>query len=118
MLGAVHTIKSIFDPLSGLVGMEFADPGNTQERQRGIVVQRRAAESLGIGTYADNGQFPDLLCQVVEVKLQLAPTIDLGSSLPTAPIPCRSFARTSDIAISATRCSTRFAMLCTRRGFV
>jgi len=37
---------------------------------------------LGLGKYADKGQLPDVLSQVLEVKLQMAPTIDLGLVSP------------------------------------
>lgn len=80
--GSVLAIRHAHDHLLGLVGQELVDPGVTQDRSRGIVVQQLACLALGLGEYGDVGQFPDILCQALEVKLQLSPTIDLGLVLP------------------------------------
>lgn len=80
--GSVLAIRHAHDHLLALVGEEFVDPGVTQDRSRGIVVQQLACLALGLGDYGDVGQFPDILCQALEVKLQLSPTIDLGLVLP------------------------------------
>ena len=39
-------------------------------------------EALGLDGFADQGQFPDVPCQALEVKLQTSPTIDLGLVSP------------------------------------
>lgn len=80
--GMVLDVAALFDRLQLLVGREFDDPGIVNERGRGVVLQRLVCEALGLGAYADAGQFPDVLCQVLEVKLQLSPTIDLGLVTP------------------------------------
>jgi len=80
--GSVLAIRHAHDHLLALVGEEFVDPGVTQDRSRGVVVQQLACLALGLGEYGDVGQFPDILCQALEVKLQLSPTIDLGLVLP------------------------------------
>lgn len=80
--GAVLSIGEVYRRLQGLVGTSFTDPGIVNERGRGIVLQRLTCQSLGIGAYADAGQFPDILSQALEVKLQLSPTIDLGLVTP------------------------------------
>ena len=80
--GSVLDIEHIHERLLRLVGVEFVDPGVTQDRSRGIVVQQLACEALELAEYGDIGQFPDILCQALEVKLQLSPTIDLGLVLP------------------------------------
>lgn len=80
--GSVLPIAAVHERMLGLVGIEFVDPGVTQDRSRGIVVQQLTCEILGLGEYGDIGQFPDILCQALEVKLQLSPTIDLGLVLP------------------------------------
>ena len=43
-----------------------------------------------LGTFSDNGQFPDVLSQALEVKLQLARTVDLGLELPDSGNPVAS----------------------------
>lgn len=80
--GSVLAIRHVHDHMQALVGESFIDPGVTQDRSRGIVVQQLACLALGLGEYGDVGQFPDILCQALEVKLQLSSTIDLGLVLP------------------------------------
>ena len=43
-------------------------------------------EALGYGIYKDSGQFPDVPNQLLEIKLQTSPTIDLGLVLPTSKL--------------------------------
>lgn len=88
--GRVLAIDVVFDRLLPMVGMVYDDPGQTQERNRASVVHREACTRLGLTHFADNGQFPDVLSQVLEVKLQLARTIDLGLELPESRTPVAS----------------------------
>lgn len=88
--GRVLEIAGVFAFLAPMVGQTYNDPGITQERNRGSVVHREACERLGLSHFADNGQFPDVLSQLVEVKLQLARTIDLGLELPNSDRPLAS----------------------------
>lgn len=80
--GSVLKISALHDRLRRLEGYEFTDPGMDQERLRGVMLQQRVCELLGLSTYADGGQFPDILCQALEVKLQLSQTVDLGLVSP------------------------------------
>lgn len=86
----VLDIAGVFAFLAPMVGQTYDDPGLTQERNRGTVIHREACERLGLTHFADNGQFPDVLSQLVEVKLQLARTIDLGLELPNSDKPLAS----------------------------
>jgi hypothetical protein len=88
--GQILDIATVYERLSPLLGGSYSDPGQTQERSRGSVVHREACEALGLSHYADHGQFPDILSQVLEVKLQLARTIDLGLELPSSTTPLAS----------------------------
>lgn len=81
--GALLPIHQIFDRLSPLVGQSFIDPGIDQERNRGAALHRLICERLGYSCYEDKGQFPDVRHQLLEVKLQTSPTIDLGLVLPS-----------------------------------
>ena len=83
-VGALLPINEIFHRLSGLVGKQFNDPGIDQERNRGEGLHRLVCEYLGYNSYEDNGQFPDIRHQLLEVKLQTSPTIDLGLVLPSS----------------------------------
>ncbi len=90
VVGQVLDIRTVYNRLLPLVGSSFADPGVTQERNRGTVVHREACALLGLSHFADNGQFPDVLSQLLEVKLQLARTVDLGVELPESTTPVAS----------------------------
>ena len=76
-------ISELFNKLSELLGSSFPNPGISKERARGAELQKLVSHKLGFGTYDDNGQFPDVFNQILEVKLQTSPTIDLGLILPS-----------------------------------
>ncbi len=80
--GRVLTAPALYERLERLVGHVIHDPGLDQERLRGEVGQRLASEALGLAEFVNRGQWPDILSQVVEVKLQTAPTVDLGVAAP------------------------------------
>lgn len=82
--GALLSVKEIYSRLSPLVGKTFDDPGMDQERNRGEALHRLVCEYLGYKRYEDKGQFPDIRHQLLEVKLQTSPTIDLGLVLPSS----------------------------------
>ena len=75
-------IKKLFAALVKLTGRTFADPGRDQERNRGGFLHDQVCKCLEGPTWADNGQFPDIKEQLLEVKLQTSPTIDLGLVSP------------------------------------
>ena len=77
-------IQDIFERLRGLVGESFADAGREQERNRGALLHRLVCQHLGYADYRDNGKFPDVRNQLLEVKLQTSPTIDLGLVRPNS----------------------------------
>ena len=80
-LPALLSIAEIFHRLNGLVGTKFENPGNDQERNRGEELHRLICNRLG-GKYEEDGQFPDVGGQLLEVKLQTSPTVDLGLVIP------------------------------------
>ena len=75
-------IAVVFQRLRTLVGKRFADSGHDQERNRGAALHRLVCEALGYRSYQDDGRFPDVRHQLLEVKQQTAPTIDLGLVTP------------------------------------
>ena len=105
--GTLLPIREIFERLSHLVGQTFADPGMDQERNRGASLHRLVCERLGYNRYEDKGQFPDVRHQLLEVKLQTSPTIDLGLVQPSSE-------EQLDIQqignIHPRHCDTRYAM--------
>jgi hypothetical protein len=87
VLGGLLPIRTVFQRLSGLVGTTFSDQGYDQERRRGGVLHRLVCQRLGYANYEDDGQFPDVRHQLLEVKLQTSPTIDLGLVRPDSTEP-------------------------------
>ncbi len=85
--GGLLPIRVVFERLAKLVGQRFADAGFDQERNRGAALHRLVCAALGYSSYQDDGQFPDVRHQLVEVKLQTSPTIDLGLVRPDSTEP-------------------------------
>lgn len=80
--GKLLSINEIFSRISTLKGASFNNAGITQERNRGGDLHKLVLKALGYSSYLDNGQFPDVKHQLLEVKLQTSPTIDLGLVCP------------------------------------
>ena len=80
--GQLFPIGAIYNRLQALVGQGFTDTGYDQERNRGATLHRLVCQRLGYADYQDDGQFPDVRHQLLEVKLQTSPTIDLGLVCP------------------------------------
>ncbi len=77
-------INIIFEHLVSLIGYQFADVGRDQERNRGAILHEFVCQALGYQTFQDDGRFPDIRNQLLEVKLQTSPTIDLGLVNPNS----------------------------------
>lgn len=82
--GELRPIREIFERLSPLIGLAFPDPGMDQERNRGAALHGLVCQALGYSRYGDTGQFPDIKHQLLEIKLQTSPTIDLGLVEPSS----------------------------------
>lgn len=80
--GKLLSIENIFKKLKRLVGEKIDYKGATQERNRGAEVHALICKLLGYKTYKDDGTYPDILNQLLEIKLQTSPTIDLGLHSP------------------------------------
>ena len=85
--GQLISIKGIFSRLRQLVGKSFSDKGFDQERNRGAELHRLVCQRLGYDSYRDDGRFPDVKHQLLEIKLQTSPTIDLGLVCPDSTEP-------------------------------
>ena len=110
-VGQLLPIHEIFQRLKELVGTGFADSGYDQERNRGAELHRLVCQQLGYRVYQDDGQFPDVRHQLLEVKLQTSSTIDLGmvrpNSTETLNVP--------QIAGQRIRyCDTRYVLFCAK----
>jgi hypothetical protein len=84
---SIFPIKEIYERLRSLIGRTFPDAGIDQERNRGAALHRLVCETLGYQIYADDGQFPDIKAEALEVKLQTSSTIDLGLVTPNSIAP-------------------------------
>lgn len=80
--GQLLPVTEIFDRLKVLVDKSFTDTGADQERNRGSALHKLACDALGYSSYRDDGRFPDIRHQLLEIKLQTSPTIDLGLVRP------------------------------------
>lgn len=85
--GQLLPIRKIFEQLIKLIGTSFADTGYDQDRNRGAELHRIVCQNLGYKKYQDDGQFPDIRHQLIEIKLQTSPTIDLGLVCPDSTEP-------------------------------
>ncbi len=104
-------IAAIFDRLRVLVGFRFSDAGYDQERNRGAELHRLVCSRLGYKEYRDTGNFPDIRNQLIEVKLQTSPTIDLGLVCPDSQEPL-GVPRIDDRQIR--HCDVRYAIFYAR----
>lgn len=85
--GKLLPISAVYKKLKLLVGVKFSNPGIDQERNRGAALHQLVCEALGFSICKDSGQFPDIRNQLLEVKLQTSPTIDLGLVPPDSTNP-------------------------------
>lgn len=85
--GDILPIDIVFSRLKELVGIEFPDSGHDQERTRGANLHKLVCKHLEYTDYRDDGRFPDIRHQLLEVKLQTSPTIDLGLVCPDSTEP-------------------------------
>ncbi len=86
-VGMLLPIAALFGRLRSLAGARFPDRGWDQERRRGADLHRLVCQAVGYSNYADDGRFPDVRQQLLEVKLQTSPTIDLGLVRPDSTDP-------------------------------
>jgi hypothetical protein len=100
-------ISEVFNRLKKLVGKEFLDTGRDQERTRGAILHQLVCLALGYSEYHDDGQFPDIVNQLIEVKLQMSRTIDLGLVLPSST-EALDIPRLNNIVIR--HCDVRYAI--------
>lgn len=75
-------IAEVYRRLYPIVGQSISYLDAVQERNRGAEIHELACHYLGYGYYEDDGTYPDIANQLLEVKLQTSPTIDLGLHSP------------------------------------
>jgi hypothetical protein len=75
-------ISTIYNRLKPLEGYSMSRLDSLQERNRGAILHKLICEKIGFTEYEDNGAYPDIPNQLIEIKLQTSPTIDLGLHSP------------------------------------
>ena len=75
-------ISEVFHRLQPMVGKSISYLDAVQERNRGAELHSMICAHLGYSVYEDDGSYPDILNQLLEIKLQTSPTIDLGLHSP------------------------------------
>ncbi len=84
---ALLPIAELLRRLKPLLGLRIPALGAGQERNRGAGLHREVCRALGYSHFADRGDLPDIRHQLLEVKLQTTPTIDLGLVTPDSATP-------------------------------
>ncbi len=105
--GKLMPVATVFERLRSLVGRCFEDLGSDQERNRGATLHRLICSVLGYNRYADDGRFPDVKHQLIEVKLQTSQTIDLGLVTPESVEPL-DIPKVGEVQIR--HCDVRYAI--------
>lgn len=76
------SIQSLYEKLISLKGKRIYNESLIQERSRADEAHKLVCNLLGYKYFHDDGQFPDIKNQLLEVKFQMSPTIDLGLHKP------------------------------------
>ncbi len=71
-------VDALYVQLKPILGQLIDNPGADQERNRGWELHRLVSKQLGLKKAEDDGQVPDVADQLLELKLQTSPTVDLG----------------------------------------
>ena len=80
--GGILPISEVFSCVRRLEGETIPHLDFLQERNRAAGLHRLVCDVLGYRSYEDDGTYPDILNQLIEIKLQTSPTIDLGLHSP------------------------------------
>ena len=75
-------IAEIYRRLLPMIGRSISYLDAVQERNRGAELHAMICDHLGYSYYEDDGSYPDIANQLLEIKLQTSPTIDLGLHSP------------------------------------
>lgn len=86
----VMPIAGLYAKLLKLIGLRLPVVSLEQDRVRGELLQTAVCRELGLRRHENHGQWPDIVSQALEVKLQTSPTVDLGLILPTDESPAPS----------------------------
>jgi hypothetical protein len=85
--GGILPISDVFTRVSSLAGKSIPHLDYLQERNRGAGLHSLICDKLGYRSYEDDGAYPDIMNQLIEIKLQTSPTVDLGLHSPESEKP-------------------------------
>ena len=88
-------IREVYRRLVPMVGSTISYLDAIQERNRGAELHALICKHLGYSCYDDDGTYPDIANQLLEIKLQTSPTIDLGLHSPEDGKPIATIGRTT-----------------------
>ncbi len=107
--GKLMSIATVFDLIRPLVGLSLPRTGLDQERNRGALLHGMVCRALMYPGYRDDGRFPDVRHQLLEVKLQTSPTIDLGLVCPSSRDPLGGLVMGGH---AVRHCDVRYLIVC------
>jgi hypothetical protein len=81
--GGSLPISEVFSRIHSLESETIPHLDYLQERNRGAGLHSMICEKLGYYSGEDDGTYPDIMNQLIEVKLQISPTIDHGLHSPS-----------------------------------
>ena len=105
------SINALYSTLKPLIGIRIRTENLVQERTTADDAHELVCRTLGYRTFQDDGQFPDIVNQLLEVKLQMSPTIDLGLHKPDDETSTGLFIEGTEIKI----CMCRYLVLIAHR---
>lgn len=82
----LYSIGELYRRLLPIVGRVYTIPSGYSDRIRGEVVHKDVCRQLGYRSFAEDGTFPDVKNQLLEVKAQTSQTIDLGLHNPSSDV--------------------------------
>jgi len=85
--GTVWSIVELGNKLAKLIGSTIPYVSAVDEKKRSTALTLAVGKALGYSDAGDSGVFPKLPAQMLEVKLQTSPTIDLGRTWPSSDSP-------------------------------
>lgn len=88
-------ITELYQRLLLMVGQSISYLDAVQERNRGAELHSMICDHIGYSRFEDDGTYPDIANQLLEVKLQTSPTIDLGQHSPEDGSPIVSIGNTT-----------------------
>lgn len=88
-------ISEVYRRLLPMVGSTINYLDAVQERNRGAELHALICGHLGYSCFDDDGTYPDIVNQLLEIKLQTSPTIDLGLHSPEDGKPIAKVGQTT-----------------------